>query len=146
MTSERIPEPDPRKKRALVIGGIIAVAAIGWNIEEWGDNDPPVIISIDGDRDEARDVVRSALRDEIRASFRGDEESDDEEAAGDEASDEADSEETDEVADVETVTEDVGVGERRLVETESDDNQRSFRIEGDDGRGVTISVDADPAE
>lgn len=143
MTSERTPEPDPRKKRALVIGGIIAVAAIGWNIEEWSDNDPPVIISIDGDRDEARDVVRSVLRE----GFGNDEETGQEDAdddAGDETTDEAaDEENADQSADDEAAAEDTGTGERRLVETDSGDNQRSFRIEGDDGRGVTISVDTD---
>lgn len=140
MTSERTPEPDPRKKRALVIGGIIAVAAIGWNIEEWSGNDSPVVISIDGDRanvHEARDVIRSAIRGETRDVIRGDEESGDEETGNDEADGEA----TDEAVDDETVVEDADTGERRLVETDSDDNQRSFRIEGDDGRGVTISVD-----
>lgn len=142
MTSEPSPEPDPRKKRALVIGGIIAVAAIGWNIEDWTDNEPPVIISVDGDAEnihDARDAVRSAIRDEIRAGIRGDdapaEEAD--KTAGDDVADQAGEEESAE----EVAT----AGERRLVETETGPNQRSFRIEGDDGRGVTISVDADPA-
>lgn len=144
MTSESTPEPDPRRKRALVIGGIIAVAAIGWNIEGWGDNDD-VHISVSGDdraTHEVRDAIRSEIREEIRSGFRGNREADEDEAAP-ETAEESD-EESDESTD-ETNT-DAADGERRLVETESSENQRSFRIEGDDGRGVTISVDTDPAE
>ena len=140
MTSEHSSEPDPRKKRALIIGGVIAVAAILWNVEGWTGNDSPVIISVDGDREnihDARDAVRSVLRDEIRSSIRGDEDQADEDAT------EADNSEA--AAQDETATEESGTGERRLVETESGENQRTFRIEGDDGRGVTISVDADSA-
>ncbi|RED17625.1 hypothetical protein [Parasphingopyxis lamellibrachiae] len=147
MTSEPSPEPDPRRKRALVIGGIIAVAAIGWNIEDWTDNEPPVIISVDGDGEnvrDARDAVRSAIRDEIRAGIRGDDA-----PAEDAAAEEADKDAGDDVANQaggdENTGEEVTAGERRLVETETGPNQRSFRIEGDDGRGVTISVDADTA-
>lgn len=140
MTSEPSSEPDPRRKRALVIGGIIAVAAIGWNMEDWMDNEPPVVISVDGEREnihEARDAVRSAIRDEIRAGIRGDD------SPSEEAEKEASDEGADQAGDAESAEEEAG--ERRLVETETGPNQRSFRIEGDDGRGVTISVDADTA-
>jgi hypothetical protein len=139
VTSQSNPEPDPRKKRALVIGGIIVLAAIGWNADGWGDdNDVRISVSSDGeDIHEARDAIHNGIREEIRASFRGDDETSDE----DTDEDEADAEDTDQAT-----TGEAGAGERQVVETESDENQRSFRIEGDDGRGVTISVDTDTAE
>jgi hypothetical protein len=141
VTSQSNPEPDPRKKRALVIGGIIVLAAIGWNADGWGDdNDVRISVSSDGeDIHEARDAIHNGIREEIRASFRGDDETSDEDTDEDEA--DADAEDTDQAT-----TGEAGAGERQVVETESDENQRSFRIEGDDGRGVTISVDTDTAE
>lgn len=132
MTSE--PSPDPRRKRALMIGGAIAVAAIIWNADGiWGDDDGHVTISVDGREElrEARDTIREEVREHVRASLRDDE---DEEAAADE----------DDGADAEDGGDTVATsGDGRVVETESGPNQRSFRIEGDDGRGVTISVDTD---
>ncbi|MGP1284040.1 MAG: hypothetical protein ACTS1X_13790 [Parasphingopyxis sp.] len=138
MTSDRTPEPDPRRKRALYIGGAIVLAAIVWNIEDW--NDDPVEVTVMGDREdihEARDAIREAIRDEVRAGFRDDGEP--AEAATDETADagEAGTPESEEKAG------ETADGERRIVETASGDNQRSFRIEGDDGSGVTISIDTD---
>ncbi|MEM8696895.1 MAG: hypothetical protein AAGE05_12820 [Pseudomonadota bacterium] len=148
MTSDSSPEPDPRRKRALFIGGAIALAAIAWNLDGW--NDDPVQVTVVGDEDdirEARDAIRDAVREEVRAGFRGDgeeaavkDETAEETAEGQEAA-AADSE----AGDTETASVEASGGERRVVETASGENQRSFRIEGDDGRGVTISIDTDGA-
>lgn len=146
MTSEPSPEPDPRKKRALIIAGAIAVGAILWNVEDWSDNDPPVVITVDrdeaeGDPEAIRSAIRDEIREEIRAGIHGDAEPDEEESAANEPSEETDQD----VAASQDVSDESGTGERRLVEMESGENQRSFRIEGSDGRGVTISVDGDSA-
>jgi hypothetical protein len=137
VNSEHSSEPDPRKKRALIIGGVIAVGAILWNVEDWTDNDPPVHITVRGDDDgghATRDAIREGIREEIRATIRGDDEPQTENAV----EEEAEAAEPDEAPAAETAT-----SERRVVETASGENQRTFRIEGDDGRGVTISVDGD---
>ena len=144
MTSERSPEPDPRRKRAFLLGGALVIAAIAWNASD--DDDVHITIADDSDNmHEARDAIRSSIREEIRAGFRGDEDEDaTEDATGDEEADADTDEEASDEDDAATEAEDEG--ERRLVETESGENQRSFRIEGDDGRGVTISLDPEPAE
>ncbi|MEO1167533.1 MAG: hypothetical protein AAFW97_02355 [Pseudomonadota bacterium] len=155
MTSEPTPEPDPRRKRALYIGGAILLAAIVWNFEGWRDD--PVQVTVVGDREdirEARDAIREAIReevgDDIRAGFRGDrdeaaaesegdaETAEDAEETGDEGG-EADTAESASASD--EIIAETRDGDQRIVETASGENQRSFRIEGDDGRGVTISVD-----
>lgn len=146
MTSQPPPEPgspvpDPRKKRALFIGGAIALAAIAWNADDWVGNDGPVHITVDRDdseeakaaRDEVRNAVRETIRDEVRGAIRGE---DSDNAPSETAMD-------DSAEGVERVGQDVASGEGRLVETESGENRRSFRIEGDDGQGITISIDGD---
>lgn len=137
MTSDPSPEPDPRKKRALMIGGAIVVAAIAWNSDGWLGGDDHVSVTVVGD-DDASDAIRGEVRDTVRAAIRGDYSADEESA--DEPADSALAAKGEEEAAPETVSV-AETGERRLVETESGANQRSFRIEGDDGRGVTISVD-----
>lgn len=153
MTSDRTPEPDPRRKRALYIGGAIALAAIVWNFDGWRDD--PVEVTVIGDREdirEARDAIREAVRDEIRdevrGGFRGDRERDGDAAVEDEANAETAEEEAGEDAEAasEEVIAETRDGNQRVVETASGENQRSFRIEGDDGRGVTISVDTGSEE
>lgn len=157
MTSNSSPEPDPRRKRALYIGGAIALAAIAWNYDGFDDNDPVQITIEDSERREARDLIRREIRESVRAGIRGerDDDSEDETATEDEttgdeeAAGEADAESTDgedaaadeaDTADEEVISERVD-GDRRIVETRSGSNQRSFRIEDDDGDGVTITVD-----
>lgn len=142
MTSDRTPEPDPRRKRALYIGGAIVLAAVVWNIEDW--NDDPVEVTVMGDREdihEARDAIREAIRDEVRAGFRDDGEP--AEAATDETADTTAEAAEATAPESEEIVGETADGERRIVETASGDNQRSFRIEGDDGSGVTISIDTD---
>ena len=163
MTSESSPEPDPRRKRALYIGGAIALAAIVWNFDGFDDRDPVQITIEDSDIRDARDTIRREIRDSVRAGVRGDRDrdrdreddadaTDEEAAAEDEATDAETSEDADaasedsEAAVEEEVISERSVGDRRIVETRSGSNQRSFRIEDDDGDGVTISVDTEPAE
>ena len=157
MTSESSPEPDPRRKRALYIGGAIALAAIVWNFDGFDDRDPVQITIEDSDIRDARDTIRREIRDSVRAGVRGERDrdreddadaTDEEEAAEDEATDAETSEDADAVSEdsdaaaEEDVISERSVGDRRIVETRSGSNQRSFRIEDDDGDGVTISVDA----
>ncbi|MGP1353362.1 MAG: hypothetical protein ACTS1Z_08565 [Parasphingopyxis sp.] len=154
MTSDRTPEPDPRRKRALYIGGAIALAAVAWNFDGWRDD--PVEVTVIGDsedireaRDAIREAVRDEIRDEVRGGFRGDRDGD---AAAEDADNAeiADASEEETTVDAETASEEVVAetrdGNQRVVETASGENQRSFRIEGDDGRGVTISVDTGSEE
>ncbi|QLC22148.1 hypothetical protein HFP51_08135 [Parasphingopyxis sp. CP4] len=161
MTSESSPEPDPRRKRALYIGGAIALAAIVWNFDGFDDRDPVQITIEDSDIRDARDTIRREIRESVRAGVRGERDQDredDEATDGEEESADGDAteagtagdadataEDADATADEEVVSERT-VGDRRIVETRSDSNQRSFRIEDDDGDGITISVDAEPAE
>lgn len=154
MTSDSSPEPDPRRKRALYIGGAIALAAIVWNYEGFDDRDPVQITIEDSDIRDARDTIRREIRDSVRAGVRGERDQDreddeatdgEEESADGDATEAGTAEDADATADEEVVSERT-VGDRRIVETRSDSNQRSFRIEDDDGDGITISVDAEPAE
>ena len=164
MTSDSSPEPDPRRKRALYIGGAIALAAIVWNYDGFDDRDPVQITIEDSDIRDARDTIRREIRESVRAGVRGerDRDSEDDADAADEeeaAEGEADaatdaetsedtdaaSEDSDATAEEEVISE-RSIGDRRIVETRSGSNQRSFRIEDDDGDGVTISVDTEPAE
>ncbi len=156
MTSDSSPEPDPRRKRALYIGGAIALAAVAWNYEGFDDHDPVEITIEDSDIRDARDTIRREIREGVRAGIRGDRDRDEddaaegeEEAVDGEATEDADAtaedEATEEASEAEVVSERVS-GDQRIVETRSGSNQRSFRIEDDDGNGVTISVDAEPAE
>ena len=164
MTSESSPEPDPRRKRALYIGGAIALAAIVWNFDGFDDRDPVQITIEDSDIRDARDTIRREIRESVRAGVRGERDRDreddadaaDEEAAAEGEADEATDAETSEDTDAasedsdataeEEVISERSIGDRRIVETRSGSNQRSFRIEDDDGDGVTISVDTEPAE
>ena len=156
VTSESSPDPDPRRKRALYIGGAIALAAVAWNYEGFDDHDPVQITIEDSDIRDARDTIQREIRDGVRAGIRGDRDRDrdrdeadaaegEEEVADGEATDAEAAEDGDATADEEVVSERT-VGDRRIVETQSGSNQRSFRIEDDDGDGITISVDAEPAE
>lgn len=164
MTSESSPEPDPRRKRALYIGGAIALAAIVWNYDGFDDRDPVQITIEDSDIRDARDTIRREIRESVRAGVRGERDRDseddadatDEEEAAEGEADEATDAETSEEADAAAADSDASaeedvisertIGDRRIVETRSGSNQRSFRIEDDDGDGVTISVDTEPAE
>ena len=164
MTSESSPEPDPRRKRALYIGGAIALAAIVWNFDGFDDRDPVQITIEDSDIRDARDTIRREIRESVRAGVRGERDRDseddadatDEEEAAEGEADEATDAETSEEADAAAADSDASaeedvisertIGDRRIVETRSGSNQRSFRIEDDDGDGVTISVDTEPAE
>ena len=158
VTSDSSPDPDPRRKRALYIGGAIALAAIVWNFDGFDDRDPVQITIEDSDIRDARDTIRREIRDSVRAGVRGDRDRDregddaaegEEEAVDGEATEDADATTEDaaieEASEAEVVSERVS-GDQRIVETRSDSNQRSFRIEDDDGDGITITVDAEPAE
>lgn len=105
-------EPDPRRKRAFILGGALLGAIVLWQGPWWGDDDDHVVITTE--ESESGQEIRARVREEIREGLR-----------------EAGIEE--EVTD-ETVNEAVAAGN----EAEPDD--RTIRIEGDDGSGVTISV------
>ena len=144
MTSESSPEPDPRRKRALYIGGAIALAAIVWNYDGFDDRDPVQITIEDSDIRDARDTIRREIRESVRAGVRGERDRDseddadatDEEEAAEGEADEATDAETSEEADAasedseasadEDVISERTVGDRRIVETRSGSNQRKF--------------------
>ena len=115
MAAESPEQPDPRRRRAFIAGGVLLAAILVWNADWRGGDDHGVPISLNDDEtaaDEARDRVRSEVRDRIRDVVRG------------ETGDAVDRAETD------------AAGARTEV-------GRTIRIEGDGGDGVTINLPAE---
>lgn len=112
-------QPDPRRKRAFLLGGALLAGIVVWNGPWWDDDDDRVVITTDAESgEEIRARVREEIREGIREATRG------------------------ERATIEDATDPSG---EASAETPEDDPV--LRIEGEDGRGVTISVDpADGAE
>ncbi|MBC7987119.1 MAG: hypothetical protein H7X93_10715 [Sphingomonadaceae bacterium] len=114
LVPQRDPEPDPRRKRAFILGGALLGAIVLWQGPWWGDDDDHAVITTDDA--ESGEEIRARVRDEIREELR---------EAGIDA-DEAIDEAVDEAA--ETANEAVV-------------DARGVRIERDeDGGGVTINV------
>ncbi|MBC2778741.1 hypothetical protein [Parasphingopyxis marina] len=122
MSSDPLPNEDPRRKRALILGGALLGAIVLYNAD-WWSSDSPVVITMDNeDRAEARDEIRAAVHD-ARASIR--------ESIADARGD------TD--ADGETVSRD---DEETVEDTPVD--MPGIRVEntGNDGVRITVGTDA----
>ena len=125
MAAESPEQPDPRRRRAFIAGGVLLAAILVWNADWRGGDDHGVSISLNDDEtaaDEAPDRVRSEVRDRIRDVVRG------------EAGDAVDRAETD-AAGART--------EADHLAAEPSDAGRTIRIEGDGGDGVTINLPAE---
>lgn len=128
MAAESPEQPDPRRKRAFIAGGVLLAAILVWNADWWGNDDHGVSIDFSGDEADAgevRDRVRSEIRDSIRGAIRGD------------AGDAVDRAETDAAG---------ADAEADRVAGEASTSGRTIRIEGDDGDGVTINLPAESRE
>ncbi len=123
--------PDPRRKNALVLGGILAVAIVAWNFDDWtggGDDDDGIGLTIVSDRDEIREF-RDEIREEFRDNLREELGAPDSEDGAEETA-EGDATEQDDQA----------AGEEQAAQDAADESE-VFRIEDENGRGVSIRVD-----
>lgn len=116
MPSDEENDLQTRRRRALLVAGAIGVAAIAWNANDWwGGGDDHVRIEVNDD--DIAERIREEVRESVRES--GDQAREAREAARAARDDE----------ELPRISEEDGV----------------LRIEGPDGRTVTISTDGDSA-
>ena len=123
MSDNREPEPDPRPRRALLLGGALLAAIVVWNWDWWdGGHDEPVVISFDGG-DEDAEAIREGVRQQVR------------EAVGEARSDAR-----------EAIEEAREESRAAREEAEQAGDRGAVRVERQEGGGVTISVGGDDSE
>lgn len=138
MASDRSPrsdrEPDPRRRNALIAAGVLGLAAIAWNADDWwgshhGDDDP-VVIQFSGDEANTSDAIRERVNERIRG--RVDEEQRDT---------------------IDEALDDAGLGDTPAPQKNGDEPPSdtviaggAVRIQRGEGDGVTITIDPDRAQ